>query len=140
MSAPYRIRRPEVVLVANAGGEENLKQYLDRLMKLIPGEAMGLYLVGSGLIPSSDKNVLALWALVCLVAVIVVRVFGTADLREGLTVDWVHVVLSSIAFIIWVYTSGGPFEAFGLHVPYVGSLLVLAFTFFVPIFYKGSIA
>jgi hypothetical protein len=32
---------------------------------------------------------------------------------------------------------GGPFEAQGLAVPYIGSLLVLAWTFFVPMFYKG---
>jgi len=32
---------------------------------------------------------------------------------------------------------GGPFTAFGLHVPFLGSLLVLAWTFFIPILYRG---
>ena len=48
-----------------------------------------------------------------------------------------HVAISSVAFVIWVYSLGGPFAVFNLYVPYIGSLLVLAWTFFVPTFYKG---
>lgn len=77
------------------------------------------------------------WALVCLAGVFVVRAYGTSDPQSNLSPDWVHVAISAVAFVIWVYTLGGPFAASDLYEPYVGSLLVLAWTFFVPIVYKG---
>jgi hypothetical protein len=120
----------------------SLNSYLDRLLKMIPAEVVCLYLVGSGLIPDDlrpqDRGIsLAVWGFVCLVGVVLVRAYGTADLPNNLPVDWRHVAISSVAMVLWVYSLGGPFEAFGLHVPFLGSLLVLAWTFFVPIFYEG---
>jgi hypothetical protein len=142
MSAPFRISRPAVraadVVGGGAGGED-FKGYLDRLMKMIPGEAIGLYLVGSGFIPKEAPAVLAVWAVVCLIGVIALKAYGTSDAQAHLPVDYVHVAISAIAFIIWVYSIGGPFAAYNLAVPYIGSLLVLAWTFFVPIFYRGSV-
>ncbi len=145
MSAPYRITRPSVRVGAAAAGAppsepgaQSFQGYLDRLMKMIPGEAIGLYLVGSGFIPQNQAPVLAAWTIVCLIGVIALKAYGTADTANHLPPDWIHVAISAIAFIIWVYSIGGPFAAFGLAVPYIGSLLVLAWTFFIPIFYKGS--
>jgi hypothetical protein len=138
MSAPFRIRRPDTgVKAAAVERAENLDFYLDRLLKMIPAEVVSLYLVGSGFIPEGQTIVLTIWAVVCLVGVVAVRAYGTTDPVENKPPDWVHVAISSVAFVIWVYSLGGPFEAQGLAVPYIGSLLVLAWTFFVPIFYKG---
>jgi hypothetical protein len=136
MSAPLRITRPGVRKVARGGGED-FKEYLGRLMKLIPGEVVGLYLVGSGFIPKNVPIALAIWTVVCLLAVIVVTVYGTTDPEKNEPPDWIHVFISSVSFVIWVYTLGGAFIAYNLEVPYIGSLVVLAWTFFVPIFYQG---
>jgi hypothetical protein len=138
MSAPFRIRRPDTGVKAVAlGPEEGFKFYLDRLFKMIPAEVVSLYLVGSGFIPEAQAVALLIWAVVCLIGVVAVRAYGTTDPAENKPPDWVHVAISSVAFVIWVYSLGGPFAAFKLYVPYIGSLLVLAWTFFVPIFYKG---
>jgi hypothetical protein len=141
MSAPYRIERPDMEARAAAAGEPqgDFRFYLDRLMKMIPAEVIGLYVVGSGLIPAGQPIALAVWAVVCLAGVLLVRAYGTADPQRGLSPDWMHVAISAVAFVIWVYSLGGPFEAANLHMPYVGSLLVLAWTFFVPIFYRGPL-
>ena len=80
---------------------------------------------------------MAIWAVVCLVGVVVVRAYGMGDAREGVPPDWKHVLVSTVAFAIWVYTLGGPFELWGIAVPYIGSLLVLGWTFFAPFVYKG---
>ena len=137
--APFRIRK---IHSKSVGGprsrEEALKMYLDRLMRMIPGEVVGLYLVGSGFIPATNRMILAVWSLVCLAGVIVERLFGTADRKENLGPQWPAVLISSVAFVIWLYSLGGPFAAFGIYLPYVGSLLVLAFTFFVPYIYRGE--
>jgi hypothetical protein len=137
MSAPFRIRSAGTLEVAEAPGDE-FKGYLDRLLKLIPAEVVGLYLVGNGFIPVGERMGLAIWAAVCLIAVITVRVFATSDPQQNLSPQWAAVLISAISFIIWVYTMGGPFEAFGYHSAWIGSLAVLIWTFFVPIVYKGS--
>ena len=144
MSSPYRIQRPgtgEVrAAAAAASPQDDFKLYLDRLMKMIPAEVVSLYLIGSGFIPAGKDGVLVVWAIVCLGAVLALRAYGTADLQAGQKPDWVHAVISMVAFAIWVYTLGGPFEAANIHEPYIGSLMTLAWTFFAPIFYKGPAA
>jgi hypothetical protein len=143
MSAPFRITRPPsakagaMIVAAPAAPGEDLKYYLDRLLKMIPAEVVSLYLVGSSLIPADQTIALAIWAAVCLVGTVLVRAYGTADPAANKKPDWVHVAISSVSFVIWTYSLGGPFEAYGLHTAYLGSLLVLAWTFFVPLFYKG---
>ncbi len=140
MAAPFRIRRPvpkNAVAATAAAGTESFNAYLERLLKMIPAEVISLYLVGSGLIPADQRIALLVWSVLCLAGLLVIRAYGTADRLRNLPTDWVHVAISALAFVIWVYSLGGPFEAFGLYIPYVGSLLVLAWTFFVPLFYKG---
>jgi hypothetical protein len=148
MPAPYRIANPDVGVrdVAAPAAQTDYSSYLDRLMKMVPTEVIGLYLVGSGIIPPSDPLVLTLWSLLCLVGVIAMRVWGTTDTAATppKPTDWVHVAISAVAFVIWLlslgggpFASGAVFAAAHEQTPYFGSLLVLAWTFFVPIFYKG---
>ncbi len=141
MTAPYRISRSQRqgAVAAPVSGQEQLRDYLDRLMRMIPGEVVGLYLVGNGIIPPAEGGVQAVWAVVCLIGVIFTRLFGTADPANNRPAQVPVVAISSVAFAIWVYSLGGPFATYGIHVPYLGSLLVLAWTFFVPLFYKGPV-
>ncbi|NLS78475.1 MAG: hypothetical protein GXY76_14560 [Chloroflexi bacterium] len=149
MSAVYRISKPSSrpIPVADVGGgsvaraadgaAEGFKGYLDRLMKMIPTEVISLYLVGSGLIPEAEDLTLVIWTVFCLLAVVALRAWGTADARAGLPTDWKHVGISVVAFLVWVYSLGGVFAEFGVHLPTLGSLLVLGWTFVVPQIYKG---
>lgn len=137
MSAPYRMRHPDSGLRKVSSGGDTFRLYLERLMKLIPAEVVGLYLVGAGFVPESAPLGLVAWSVVCLLAVVVVRAVGTSDPDDGVGPQWVPVALSTVAFVLWLYSLGGPFAAYGLAVPWVGSLLVLGFSFFVPYVYKG---
>jgi hypothetical protein len=49
MSAPFRITRKTLRVVAREPGAD-VKEYLERLIKLIPAEVISLYLVGKGII------------------------------------------------------------------------------------------
>jgi hypothetical protein len=139
MSAPYRLRRPDVgVRKVSRGSGEELKQYLDRLMRVIPGEVVGLYLIGSGFVPEGQTAGHIAWFAFCFAALIVIRVFGNADPARNQRAQPVPIVLSVVAFVIWVYTIGGPFRELGMDVPWIGSLLVLAWSFVIPYFYKGE--
>jgi hypothetical protein len=156
MAAPFRIeeRRTPPPKTRGPRLEENqpspppppdpnagFKEYLSRLLKMIPAEIVGLYMIGSGFIPSDQPLVLIIWSAVCLVLLIILRIWGTADPAAGKPSQPVPVFISAIAFVIWLYWLGGPFSAYpdhNLHVEFVGSLLVLVWSFIVPIFLKGS--
>lgn len=137
MSAPFRITRPELGFHKVSSSDESVRDYFGRLVKMIPGEVISLYLVGSGVIPDGKPAALSIWTGVCLLAVIAIRIWGTTDVPKKLGPQWPVVLISAVSFLIWIYSIGGPFAAYGLAVPYVASLLVLGWTFFVPIFYKG---
>lgn len=159
MAAPYRINRPgspvggaaedlDVAELPMGGGDElpitgggseapgGFAGYLDRLMKMIPAEAIGLYIVGKGIV-NDQAGILVGWAVFCLLFVILLRVKYTADPARKLPPDWLHIAISSVAFLIWIYSMGDPWEAFNIYNPAIGSLLVLAYTAVVPVLYKG---
>src|SRR5947207_2701854 len=103
MAAVYRISRPAVagkegIPVTRQGMLADFQSYLDRLIKMIPAEVIGLYLVGSGIIPVSNpattiqKTALIAWTAVCLIAVVVVRSYGTYDQTKKNPIDWPHVL------------------------------------------------
>lgn len=146
MSAPFRIRTPRSGPVGftasddpgETTAEDPLRNYLDRLIRMIPTEVVGLYLVGNGVIPTEERAARLGWPVVCLAGLIALRAWGSRDPAQSEPVQWTSVLISAIAFVIWIYTLGGPFELLGWHKPYLGSLMVLVWTFFVPIFYKGD--
>ena len=144
MAAPLRITRPPVAKAAvRKGGTAREKAtpiqgYMERLVKLIPAEVVGLYLVGQGIIPPAEKVAIVVWSIVCLGLVVLVRAKTTGDQANSISPQWGAIAVSTISFIIWVYTMPGPFQAYQLAIPYLGSLAVLVWTFVVPFLYQGS--
>ncbi len=145
MAAPFRIRKFQKLptleaLEAPGGGvreptsTENFQLYMENLIKLIPAEVISLYLTGKGFFPPSQKG-LWIWSLICLVLVIIVRIWGTREADKP--VQWAAVVIPAISFVIWVYAVGGQFIKFDLPMPVI-PLAVLVWTFVVPKFYKGD--
>lgn len=140
MTAPFRVIHPEAGEKRVSASQEPAREYFERLMKMIPAEVVGLYLVGAGFIPKEQRVALLIWTVVCLLGVVAIRIWGTADPNQDnpRPPQWPVVFISTVSFTLWIYSIGGAFAAYGLSQPYLGSLLVLAWTFFVPIFYKGS--
>lgn len=144
MAAPLRISRPPLVKAAiRKGGiaQEKptpIQSYMERLVKLIPAEVVGLYLVGQGMIPQNEKVAIVVWSIVCLGLVVLIRAKATGDRVNNLSPQWIAVLVSTISFVIWVYNMPGPFQVYHVAIPYVGSLAVLVWTFIVPFLYQGS--
>jgi hypothetical protein len=141
MAAPLRIRRPSVVKARGGIAKDTptqIQSYMERLVKLIPAEVVGLYLVGQGVVPPAEKVALVVWSIICLGLVVLVRAKTTGDRANSISPQWGAIAVSTISFIIWVYTMPGPFQAYQLAIPYLGSLAVLVWTFVVPFLYQGS--
>ena len=130
------------------------KEYLDRLVKLVPAEVIGLYLGGKSLIQSaygeqsdiglwSEQSLFWLgWAVFCLAAVVWLRGWATSDKSGGVAPEWGAVAIAALSFIFWVLSTGDP-VAFLVEdadiKPWhrlLPGLLVLAWTFVVPLIYR----
>jgi hypothetical membrane protein len=142
MAAPLRIGKYSPATSFASGPPSpstGMQEYMERLVKLIPGEVVGLYLVGVGVIPlNANPRYYAYWAAICLLLVIVVRAYGTSDRVNNVPVEWITVFVSTVSFVLWLYTMQGPLQTFGgFGEPFMGSLAILVWTFVVPYFYKG---
>jgi hypothetical protein len=149
-----------IVRRRGAASDDPGKDYLDRLIKLIPAEVIGLYLAGKGAIQAyyapaaevagaaKDAALAAphpleglawlFWFAVCLIGVFVVRGWATSDPASGLKPQWKAVGIAAFSFVVWVYSFGDGFARWGLWNPLFASLLVFAWSFFVPFIYKGD--
>jgi len=139
---------------AGSGGEQRdvRKEFIERLVKLIPSEVVALYLAGKGAIQSGfdpkvplaadsgEANYWIGWSLFCLVAVILTRWWATRDKDAGLPAQKGAVFIAAVSFLIWIYTLGDVFSRVlpDYWSPVFGTLAVLVWTFCVPFFYKGD--
>jgi hypothetical protein len=141
---PYRIAPPQE-------NEDDGKHYLERLLLLMPGEIVALYLAGRSAItgyaetlPKGSSNVpqnvmWIVWTLVCIAALVVFRRWGTSDKTRSIRPEWGAIVIAGVSFLVWVYTCGDVFkEALHIWNPVAGTLLVLLWTFVTPIFYNPN--
>jgi len=125
-----RIRRQEAdgkgVRRAGAGAAEGADSYIERLLKLIPAEAIGIYLVGLQIVGVEAENHVAIskWTLACLVFVFVFRAIASAESpRLGLAtgkglrqwwkdfkaeVQWGAVLIATFSFFVWASALGYP--------------------------------
>jgi hypothetical protein len=153
MAAPLRIAQHENLYALSAGtGGDAAKEYLDRLVKLIPGEIVALYLAGKVLINNnfvrggtqhphvlSETGAWIAWTLFCLIALILVRKWATSDSLAAVPAEWIAITLAGVSFLVWIYSLGDIFErVLKIWDPLLASLLVLAWTFLSPWFYQPN--
>jgi hypothetical protein len=86
--------------------------YLDRLLKYIPAEIIALYLAVTNAVPSTDRSYhLTLWIVFAVtVASTPIYMYFATQNRPAEPVLWSQIVISSVAFPIWVFAIGGPFR------------------------------
>jgi hypothetical protein len=116
------------------------RAYFGRLIKMIPAEVLALYVA---IAPLAEKEHIALQIsipLVCLGLVILSRTLGTRRAPDNVKIDPWTVVISSVAFAIWVYALGGPFIALKAYNAVVACILVTVYTTAVPMIYRGDTA
>lgn len=108
--------------------------YLSRLVKLVPAEVVALYLTFKEIASSW----LGIWAMICLLLVVLVRTLGTR--KTGNPIQILAVVIASISFVLWVYATDGYFLQIKLppNVPGLVSVSIGVWTFVVPFLYKGD--
>jgi hypothetical protein len=118
----------------SAGTIPEADDYFGRLVKYIPAEIVGLWLVARGMIPAADAPVL--WATFGGAWLLVPVYLWFATSRRGRPLPS-QIVLAAVAFPVWVFAIGGPFpELFAWHRdrPYAASIVLLFITVVFPLY------
>ncbi len=103
-------------------------KYKDRLLKYIPAEVVTLYLTLTALLGTASGLPWWLGWLIFALGIVATWYY----LRYPLEVkDSTQLVISCVAFAIWVFALGGPFKDLGWYKPVYGGLLLTTYTFFI---------
>lgn len=106
--------------------------YRDKLMKYIPGESVAFYLMLENTAVGSFANdagafQMALWFIFALgILGTIIYLWGISKVR-----DVRQILITTIAFIVWVFSLGGPFAFIQYH-EFFGSVALGFTTFVIP--------
>ena len=139
--------------VGDGGTSPNsAKQYVERVVKLIPSEVVGVYLVGKAGIQAkfaekvdhsqdlfSETSYWIGWTLFCFIAVILIRCWATSDKNTPIEIP--AVAIAAVSFLIWIYSLGDVFKLVmvrnhSLWDSLLALFLVLAWTLLLPLIYR----
>jgi hypothetical protein len=102
--------------------------YRDKLLKLMPSEIVTAYIVIDGVIPANAKligTIVVSLVLLGLTPVYLLKVSKVNNVGQ--------IVVSTLSFLVWVYTLGGPFAALGIHETWIASAILTLWTLIVPL-------
>jgi drug/metabolite transporter (DMT)-like permease len=100
--------------------------YYNRLFKYIPADIVAGWIAVKGIIASMPGGPNENLYRICFIAGVILTFFWTYKMTtvEGHKPAWTQIVVSTVAFIVWVVVTGEPFNL----EPYIGSLILVAYT------------
>ncbi len=119
----------------STGGQAKLDGYFDKLIKYIPTEIVGAWIAITGLIKGTSdiptNNIL--WILFFIFAVLTFFSIRkqTFDPKKPPAIK--QTIISTIAFIVWVFALGEPFNTLGFYKPVYGSILLILYNLIIPL-------
>ena len=133
------------------GRQVNQSQtYADKLMKLIPTEIVGAYMVLAGVIgypAGATERVIGTAAripdhvlrmfLIQFVFFALLALTPVYLKRVGHVTSRMQIVMTCISFVVWVYSLGGPFVVWGCYYPILGSVVLVLWGLATPLILCG---
>jgi len=106
--------------------KENI--YRERLLKLIPSEIVAAYIFIQGVIPEENAKL----GLLLVIAILLILTPLYLRKFEHVT-NLVQIAITTLSFLVWVYSLGGPFKPLGIYQPWIGSTILVLWTLIVPL-------
>ena len=107
--------------------------FVDRLLKYIPAEIVAVFILVQGLImqmdPDTDSYKPIFWGVFLLFAVLTPLYLWRLQNVKKIT----QLVISLVAFVVWVFALGGPFTTLVWYDPLYGEILLPIFTIIIAI-------
>jgi small basic protein len=124
-------RRIQTTQMQATGEAPTLDTYFDRVVKYIPADIVAAWVAVTGLVKSADNTVpktTVLW--VCFFVGIVLTAAWTWKQTNvgGLPAALKQIVVATIAFGVWVFALGAPFDALEWYRPLYASILLIGYT------------
>lgn len=120
------------------------QQFSDKLVKFIPTEIVGAYMVLSGIIgfvplsaeTTADKTATLLIQIVffVLLALTPVYLWRVSNVRYK-----TQLFISTVSFAVWVYTLGGPFSVWGIYDIKASSVVLILWSLIPPLLVNPEI-
>ncbi|MBX9258542.1 hypothetical protein H1Q63_32275 [Desmonostoc muscorum CCALA 125] len=112
-----------------------IDDYFSKLLKYIPTEIVGGWIAITGLIKSATgvpTNII-LWILLVIFTVITAAYIlqQTSEPKKPPAVK--QTIISTIAFIVWVFALGEPFSSLSFYSPVYGSSLLILCSLIIPL-------
>ncbi|MEL7245888.1 MAG: hypothetical protein AAF063_21635 [Cyanobacteria bacterium J06643_5] len=109
---------------------KQIDTYFDKVIKYIPADIVGAWLAVDGLIQGAGDKVAANTSWVAfIIGIIITALWTHKQTQEPKKPPAItQIVISTCAFIVWVYASGGPFPNAGLYNATYGSLFLILYT------------
>lgn len=122
---------PEVELTGSRRSGLAGDDYVTRVAKFVPSEVLAAYVAMMGIVVAMDKTdtwrtplAWGTFGLCMIFTPLYLSRFKAISTRQKV----LHITLSCLAFTLWSYALGGPFEIAGIYRANIGSLLLIAFT------------
>ena len=112
-----------------------LDNYYDKLLKYIPADVVAAWIVVNALITSASGIATAAFLWVAFGIGVILTAVWTWKLtsQPGKATAWTQILISTGAFIVWVFALGGPFATLSFYKPLYGALLMILYTLVVPL-------
>lgn len=123
---------PTAIADTAASDRVTADNYRDKLIKHIPAEAIAVYLTLQGIIQSgANPGQVTGWLWVAFAIGLVGTPLYLWRLQN--VISPVQLSISTASFAIWVYGLGGAFARYGWYQTWTASVVLIAFTFMVPV-------
>ncbi len=105
------------------------QEYQDKIVKLIPTEIVGAYMVLAGIIPTEYARAGTSTVSGILLLLTPLYLWRLSKVRNK-----IQLFVTTMSFVVWVYSLGGPFQAWNLYYPWLGSIILILWSLCIPIF------
>lgn len=112
-----------------------IDDYFSKLLKYIPTEIVGGWIAITGLIKSATgiPTNSILWILLVIFTVITAAYIfqQTSEPKKPPAVK--QTIISTMAFVVWVFALGEPFNSLSFYSPVYGSILLILYNLIIPL-------
>ena len=116
--------------VAAAPASKDPDDYKTRLLKYIPAEVVSLYIALETVVKTAQSNAQLYYWIIFVIGIVGTPLYlwKQAQVTKGMQLG-----ISTLAFVIWVFALGGPFESYTWYQNYklLPAIILPAYTFFV---------